>query len=73
MQDVGAIVVGGPMAQNNVRGRLLFHDTLMRTRTRYISVILALPRQQGYGVPTGSAEAFPMRVRALALPGPCSR
>jgi transposase len=42
----------------------------VRTRTRYISLIRALLRQQGYRVPSGGAEAFPTRVRALALPGP---
>ena len=56
--------------QRHVRGRLLVRDALVRTRTRYISVIRALLRQQGYRVPSGSAEAFVSRVRALALPGP---
>jgi transposase len=56
--------------QRHVRGRLLVRDALVRTRTRYISVIRALLRQQGYRVPSGSAEAFPTRVRTLALPGP---
>ena len=56
--------------QRHVRGRLLVRDALVRARTRYISVIRALLRQQGYRVPSGSAEAFPTRVRALALPGP---
>ena len=53
-----------------MRGRLLVRDALVRTRTRYISVIRALRRQQGYRVPSGSAEAFTTRVRALVLPGP---
>jgi transposase len=57
--------------QRHVRGRLLVRDALVRTRTRYISLIRALLRQQGYRVPSGSAEAFATRVRAaLALPGP---
>jgi len=56
--------------QRHVRGRLLVRDALVRTRTRYISVIRALLRQQGYRVPSGSAEAFVPRVRAVALPGP---
>jgi transposase len=55
--------------QRHVRGRLLVRDALVRTRTRYISLIRALLRQQGYRVPSGSAEAFPRRVRAVALPG----
>jgi transposase len=56
--------------QRHVRGRLLVRDALVRTRTRSISLIRALLRQQGYRVPSGSAEAFATRVRALALPGP---
>ncbi len=53
--------------QRHVRGRLLVRDALVRTRT--ISLIRALLRQHGYRVPSGSAEAFPRRVRTLALPG----
>jgi transposase len=56
--------------QRHVRGRLLVRDALVRTRTRYISLARALLRQQGYSVASGRAEAFPTRVRALALPGP---
>jgi len=58
--------------QRHVRGRLLVRDALVHTRTRYISLIRALLRQQGYRVPSGSAEAFATRVRALALPGACA-
>ncbi len=56
--------------QRHGRGRLLVRDAVVRTRTRYISVIRALLRQQGYRVPSGSAEAFVTRVHALAVPGP---
>ena len=56
--------------QRHVRGRLLVRDALVRTRTRYISLIRALLRQHGYGVTSGSAEAFATRVRALSVPGP---
>ena len=38
-------------------------------RARATSVIRALLRQQGYRVPSGSAEGFIQRVRALPLPG----
>ena len=55
--------------QRHVRGRLGVRDALVHTRTRYISVIRALLRQQGYRVPSGSAEGFIRRVRALPLPG----
>ena len=56
-------------AQRHVRGRLGVRDALVRTRTRYISLIRALLRQHGYRVPSGSAEGFLHRVRALPLPG----
>jgi transposase len=62
--------------QRHVRGRLLVRDALVRARTRYISVIRALLRQQGYRVPSGGAEAFTTRgppgPAALAdRPAPC--
>ena len=56
-------------AQRHVRGRLGVREALVRTRTRYISLIRALLRQQGYRVPSGSAEGFVHRVGAMALPG----
>ena len=56
-------------AQRHVRARLTVRDTLVRTRTRYISLIRALLRQHGWRVPSGSAEGFPRRVLALPLPG----
>jgi hypothetical protein len=39
-------------------GRLGVREALIRTRTRYISIIRALLRQQGYRVSSGSAEGF---------------
>ncbi len=56
-------------SQRHVRGRLGVRDALVQTRTRYISVIRALLRQQGYRVPSGSAGSFVDRVQALPLPG----
>jgi len=56
-------------AQRHVRARLAVRDTLVRTRTRYISLVRALLRQHGWQVPTGSAEHFSRRVLALPLPG----
>ena len=53
-------------AQRHVRGRLSVRDAVVRTRTRYISLIRALLRQQGYGVPSGSAEAF-VRGKQIAV------
>ena len=58
-----------PDPQRQVGGRLLVRDALVRTRTRYISVIRALLRQHGYRVPSGSAEHFVHRVQSLPLPG----
>jgi transposase len=55
--------------QRHVRGRLLVRDALVRTRTRYISLIRAVLRQHGYRVPSGSAEHFIQRVQGLPLPG----
>jgi transposase len=55
--------------QRHVRGRLVVRDALVRTRTRYISIIRALLRQHGYRVPSGSAEHFVHRVHSLPLPG----
>jgi len=56
-------------AQRHVRARLTVRDVLVRTRTRYISVMRALLRQHGGRVPSGSAAGFPQRVMALPLPG----
>jgi transposase len=55
--------------QRHVRGRLLVRDAVVRTRTRSLSLIRALLRQQGSRVPSGSAEAFERRVSAMRLPG----
>ena len=55
--------------QRPVRGRLLVRDAVVRTRTRDISLIRALLRQQGYRVPSGSAECFVRRVQGRPLPG----
>ncbi len=55
--------------QRHVRGRLGGRDALVRTRTRYISLIRALLRQHGYRVPSGSAAHLIQRVQRLPLPG----
>jgi transposase len=56
-------------AQRHVRGRLGVRDALVRTRTRYIARIRSRLRQEGWRVPTGTAEGFGRRVLALPLPG----
>ena len=55
--------------QRHVRGRLAVGDVLIRTRTRYISIIRALLRLHGYRVPSGSVEHFVPRVQSIPLPG----
>ncbi len=55
--------------QRHVRGRWLVRDAVVRTRTRSISLVRALLRQQGYRVPSGSAENCVDRVQGLPLPG----
>jgi transposase len=56
-------------AQRHIRSRLAVRDTLVRTRTRYISVIRALLRQHGWRLRSGQAEHIAARVLALRLPG----
>ncbi|MGH2357639.1 MAG: IS110 family transposase [Candidatus Limnocylindria bacterium] len=56
-------------AQRHVRARLAVRDALVRTRTRYISLIRALLRQQGWRLRSGKAERIAARVLALRLPG----
>lgn len=55
--------------QRHVRGRLGVREALVRTRTRYISLIRGRMRQDGWRIPTGSAETFSRRVLALRVPG----
>jgi transposase len=59
--------------QRHVRGRLLVRDAVVRTRTRYISLIRALLRQHGFRVPSGSAESFVHRVQGLPCRAACAR
>ena len=54
-------------AQRHVRARLAVRDNLVRTRTRYISLIRALLRREGYRVRSGSSDSFPRRVGELDL------
>lgn len=56
-------------AQRRLNARLSVRDALVRTRSRYIAVVRALLRGQGYRVPSGEAETFAVRVAALPLPG----
>ena len=56
-------------AKRHVRGRLGVRDVLVRTRMRYIALIRSRLRQEGWRIPTGTAERFSRRVLALPLPG----
>src|SRR5262245_12690920 len=49
------------------RAQLAVREALVRTRTRYISVIRAVLRRDGVRVPSGGAATFGPRVQALAL------
>jgi transposase len=50
------------IAKQGVRG------ALVRTRTRWINVVRALLRREGYSVPSGAPESFHDRVQELELP-----
>lgn len=54
--------------QRHVRGELAVRDALVRTRTRWISVLKALVRREGLRVPSGEAEHVATRLAALSLP-----
>jgi transposase len=54
-------------AQREVRAELAVREALVRTRTRYLSVIRALLRREGIRVPSGSAATFARRLAALTL------
>ena len=55
-------------ARRHLRARLAVREALVRTRTRYISLMRALVRREGFHVGSGGAEAFPKRLEAMALP-----
>lgn len=53
--------------QRQVRGSLTVRDALVRSRTRWISVVRALLRQHGYRLRSGAAESFIGRIEELEL------
>jgi transposase len=55
-------------AQRAVRAELTVREALVRTRTRYLSVIRALLRREGIRVPSGGAAAFGRRLAAVPVP-----
>jgi transposase len=54
--------------QRRVRAQISVREALVRTRSRYISLIGALCRREGLRLPTGSPEAFITRVEQAELP-----
>jgi transposase len=55
-------------SRRHLRAQLAVREALVRTRTRYISLMRALVRREGLRVGSGSAEAFPKRLEAMELP-----
>jgi transposase len=55
-------------AQRTVRAELAMREALVRTRTRYLSVIRAALRHEGIRVPSGSAAAFLRRLQQVMVP-----
>lgn len=57
-------------AQRQVRAQLAVREALVRTRSRYISVVRSLLRREGLRVRSGEASSFGRRVQELAVPEP---
>lgn len=55
-------------AQRRVIEQLGIRDSLVRARTRWISVMRSMLRREGHAVASGSAERFLARVGAMGLP-----
>lgn len=55
-------------SRRHLRAHLAVREALVRTRTRYISLMRALVRREGFQVGSGSAEAFAKRLEAMELP-----
>jgi transposase len=55
-------------ARRHLRAQLAVREALVRTRTRYISLMRALVRREGFQVGSGGAEAFAQRLEAMQLP-----
>lgn len=54
--------------QRKIRTQLLVRSTLIRTRTKYISLIGSLARREGCRISTGGSTNFSARVEAASLP-----
>ena len=53
--------------QRHVRSELLVRDALVRTRTRYVSLIKAVVRREGLRLSQGEPEHTALKVRAIEL------
>jgi transposase len=54
--------------QRKIRARLLVRSTLVRTRSKYISLVGSLARREGCRIATGGSNNFIARVEAANLP-----
>ena len=56
--------------QCHVRALLTVRDSLVRTRTRWVTLAQAIVSREGFRVPTGSSGCFGERAERLELPKP---
>ena len=54
--------------QRHVRAQLAVRETIVNTRTKYINLVRALLRREGWRIPSGTSATFSLRVEQLALP-----
>jgi hypothetical protein len=54
----------------HVRAELAVRDTVVRTRTRYVALVKALVRRDGFRLASGAAEHTLAKLAALPLPPP---
>ena len=54
--------------QRHIRAKLAVREAMVRTRAKYISLVRALLRRDGFRVPSGDVASFPRRLDALPLP-----
>jgi transposase len=52
----------------DLRAQVMVRDALVKTRTKYISLIRSIVRREGYRVPNCGVVVFAKRVEELALP-----
>jgi transposase len=57
-----------PRERRQQRAQLRVRETLVFTRSKYVSLIRAIVRREGYRVPSGAVEKFLDRLDELSLP-----